>query len=86
MEIITSNSFLSPSVNEGLVLKRNEGVIILQQPGRSYVIKSFEIRATMLQEIRDIWYQEYLLSLIEQYKYLFEVLQYHKSTFSRSHK
>ena len=55
------NCFLRPNVNLGLVLKTD--VRRADPPSISGVIKSIEARDDMLSKSRDLWYQDYLLSL-----------------------
>ena len=74
VEVITPNCFLCPNVNLGLVLKLDhQDVWKSDTPSRLNVVKSIEARDSMSTRFREIWYQNYLLSLREQRKDLHEV-------------
>ena len=74
LEIITPNCFLHPNINAGLVLKMNDQDIWkADPPSKSGVIKSIEVRDTMLSKFCDLWYQDYLLSLGDQCGDLYEI-------------
>lgn len=74
LEVITTNCFLRPNANLGLVLKLDDqDVWKSDSPSRLNVVKSIEARDSMLTRFHKLWYQDYLLSLREQCKDLHEV-------------
>ena len=73
-EITTPNCFLRPNVNVGLVLKMDDqDVWLADPPSRSDEIKSIEACDAVLSKFHELWYQDYLLSLREQYRDLHEI-------------
>ena len=73
LEVITPKCFLRPNANLGLVLKLDDqDVWKSDPPSRLNVVKSIEARDSMLTRFRELWYQNYLLSLREQCKDLHE--------------
>ena len=74
LEIITPNCFIKPYVNDSLVFKSNgESVLVSGPPTRQKVTQSLINRDKTLEEFRSLWYDEYLISLREQWKNLHEV-------------
>ena len=74
VEIITPNCFLRPNVNERLVLKMDDqDVWKAEPPSKSGVTKSMEVRDAMLSKFNELWFQDYLLSLREQCRDLYEI-------------
>ena len=69
MEIITPKNFLNPNANEGVIIQAEESELLLGDPiGWEEILKSLEIKQAILDKFRTLYYQEYLLSLNEQYK------------------
>ena len=74
LEIITPNCFLRPNVNVGLILKMDDQDVLKADPSsRSGIIKSIEDRDAMLSKFRELWYQDYSLSLREQCRDLHKI-------------
>lgn len=74
LEAITPNCFLRPNVNAGLLLKvENPDLCETEPPSRTEVVESINIRDELLTKFRELWYQEYLLSLREQCRDLHEI-------------
>ena len=74
LEVITPNCFIRPNANEGIMLRMDDRDICKSDPpSRLNVIKSIELRDTLLSKFKELWYDSYLLSLREQCKALHEV-------------
>ena len=73
LDIITSNAFLRPHFNTALFLRDPEEIHELTSLSRDDLFERLEIRDLYLKEFYDLWYKEYLLSLREQSKDLFQV-------------
>ena len=74
LEIITPNCFIKPYVNDNLLFKSNdESIVQTGPPTRQAVIQSLKNRDKLLEEFRSLWYEEYLISLREQWKDLHEI-------------
>ena len=64
LEIITTNSFLRPDINTGLVSNlENKSVLESDPPSRLDLIKTLESREKLLKDFKEMWVNEYLLSL-----------------------
>ena len=73
LEIITPKNFLNPNANEGVIIQAEESELLLGDPiGREEILKSLEIKQAILDKFRTLYYQEYLLSLNEQCKDIYE--------------
>merc|ERR1712082_196446 len=73
LEIITPNCFIKPYVNDSLLFKsNNESILVTGGPTRQTVTQSPVNRDKTLEEFRNLWYEEYLLSLREQWSNLHE--------------
>ena len=74
LEIITPNCFIKPYVNDNLLFMSND-ITILQTdpPTRQEVNRSLLNRDKVLEQFRNLWYEEYLISLREQWKDLHEI-------------
>ena len=72
LEIITPNSFLKPYSNSELFLNINDEVWDGEPPRRSDLLVSLEAREINFEKFKRLWYEEYLLSLRETYKDLYE--------------
>ena len=74
LEIITPNCFIKPYVNDNLLFLSNDDSILQSgPPTRQEVNKSLINRDKLLEEFRSLWYEEYLISLREQWKDLHEI-------------
>ena len=74
LEIITPNCFIKPYVNDSLLFHSSEESILTSGPPcRKKVNESLANRDKLLEQFRTIWYEEYLISLREQWKDLHEV-------------
>ena len=74
LEGITPNCFIRPNANANLLFKAcDKNVLEADPPSRSLVNKSIAIRDSMLEHFKQIWYDEYLLSLREQCKNLHQI-------------
>ena len=66
LDIITPNCFLKPYVDNSLLFKsESENLLASEPPCRKQVVKTLEHREYLLEKFREMWYQEYLLSLRE---------------------
>ena len=74
LEGITPNCFIRPNANASLLFKAcDKSILEADPPSRSLVNKSIAIRDSMLEEFKQMWYEEYLLSLREQCKNLHQI-------------
>ena len=74
VEIITPNCFLKPYVDNSLLFKsENENLLASEPPCRKQVVKTLEHREYLLKQFKELWYQEYLVSLRETCKDLHEI-------------
>ena len=74
LEGITPNCFIRPNSNANLLFKScNKSVLKADPPSRNLVNQSIAIRDSMLEQFKQIWYDEYLLSLREQCKNLHQI-------------
>ena len=74
MEIITPNCFLKPYVDNSLLFKsESENLLASEPPCRKQVVKTLEHREYLLKQFKELWYQEYLVSLRETCKDLHEI-------------
>ena len=71
LEILTPNRFLKPHVETNLLL-RDPKELFPPSSMRKTLAKSLELREKLLSDFKQLWYDEYLLSLKDSYKYLFE--------------
>ena len=72
LEILTPNHFLKPYAETSLLIK-NPKDLFPSSVSRRQLVKSLEMRNNMLQNFKEIWYEEYLLGLQETYKNLHDV-------------
>ena len=74
VEIITPNCFLKPYVDNSLLFKsESENLLASEPPCRKQVVKTLEHREYLLKQFKELWYQEYLVSLRETCKDLHEI-------------
>ena len=74
LNIITPNDFLKPYVDNSLFFKsENENLLASEPLSRKQVIKTLEHREYLLKQFKELWYQEYLVSLRETCKDLHEI-------------
>ena len=74
LDIITPNCFLKPLVDDSLLFKsEEENLLTANPPCRKAVVRTLNSRENILEKFRQLWYEEYLLSLREQCKDLHEV-------------
>ena len=74
LEIITPNCFLQPLSEANLLLKSDDSAIWTKDPpSNSDICESLNMRVKSVDKFRDLWYQDYLLSLREQCKDLYNV-------------
>ena len=74
LEGITPNCFIRPYVNDNLLFKSNdESILETGPPTRQRVTESLLSRDKTLEQFRKMWYEEYLISLREQWKDLHEI-------------
>ena len=69
LEILTPNHFLKPYAETSLLIK-NPKDLFPSSVSRRQLVHSLEIRNNMLQNFKEIWYEEYLLGLQDTYKNL----------------
>ena len=74
LEIITPNCFIKPYVNDNLLFMSNDKTILqTDPPTRMKINQSLKNRDNILEQFRNLWYEEYLISLREQWKDLHEI-------------
>ena len=73
LEIITPNCFIKPYVNNVLFKSNGESILVTGPPTRKKITQTLISRDKILEDFRNLWYEEYLLSLREQWKDLHEV-------------
>ena len=71
LEVITPNKFLKPNVESNLIL-RDPKELLPKSVSRKNLIKSLDDREKMVNHFKDLWYEEYLLSLRSLYRNLYE--------------
>ena len=71
LEVITPNKFLKPNVESNLIL-RDPKELLSKSVSRKNLIKSLDDREKMVSHFKDLWYEEYLLSLRSLYRNLYE--------------
>ena len=71
LEVLTPNHFLKPNVETNLFFR---DVSELLHPSNvcKTLVKSLELREKILLNFKRLWYEEYLLSLKESYRNLFD--------------
>ena len=69
LEILTPNHFLKPYAETSLLIK-NPKDLFPSSVSRRQLVKSLEMRNNMLQNFKEIWFEEYLLGLQDTYKNL----------------
>ena len=74
INIFAPVNFTSPYIKEGLILRmaEDERSIFFNPPSYSEMVSSLRIRDDMLQSFHHLFYDEYLLSLQEQCKDLYQ--------------
>ena len=72
LEVITPNKFLKPNVESNLILG-DPKQLLPKSVSRNHLIKSLDAREKIVAQFKDLWYEEYLLSLRSLYKNLYEV-------------
>ena len=71
LEVITPNKFLYPNAESNLILRKpNE--LLPKSVSRNVLVKSLDTREKMVSQFKDLWYEQYLLSLRSLYKNLYE--------------
>ena len=71
LEVITPNKILKPNVESNLIL-RDPKELLPKSVSRKNLIKSLDDREKMVSHFKDLWYEEYLLSLRSLYRNLYE--------------
>ena len=71
LEVITPNKFLRPHAESNLILGDPEE-LLPKSVSRKHLIKSLDAREKIVNQFKDLWYEEYLLSLRSLYKNLYE--------------
>lgn len=71
LEVITPNKFLKPNVESNLIM-RDPKEVLPNSVSRKALIKSLDLREEMVSHFKDLWYEQYLLSLRALYKNLHE--------------
>ena len=72
LEFITPNSFLNLYRNNSLVLKVDDQDIWTEEPGQHQMEASIDKMNEILQNFKSLWYQNYLLSLREHSRNLYQ--------------
>ena len=74
LEVITPNCFIRPYVSDRLLFNSNdESMLTSGPPSRDKLVESLASRDRILEQFRQTWYEEYLVSLREQWKDLHEI-------------
>ena len=74
LDIISPNCFLKPYVKDSLMFSQGrEDLLKSQPPSRKAVVSALKNRDKIIKEFKELWFEEYLLSLCEQCKDLHEV-------------
>ena len=71
LEVISPNDFLRPHVQNSLLIKNPKGILPFSK-ARKVLIQSLEARDSLLEDFKDLWFNEYLLGLRDSYKDLHE--------------
>ena len=71
LDVITPNSFLKLRVSQTLNFGSVDGSQ-LEMPGRNALIKTLDKREELMDKFKTIWYEQYLLSLREESKDLYQ--------------
>ena len=74
IDIISPVNFISSYIKEGTILRmaEDESSTFFNPPSNSEIVSSLRIRDDMLQRFRRLFYNKYLLSLMEQCKDLYQ--------------
>ena len=72
LDVLTPNSFLRPHALSKIYLKNPESPICTL-PKKSQLYKSIEVRDKMLEDFKEVWYNEYLLGLRLLHKDLHQI-------------
>ena len=67
LEVISPNDFLNPYLDNSLLIKNPKG-LLSNTKARKVLIESLETRDNLLENFKQIWYDEYLLSLRDSFK------------------
>ena len=67
LEVISPNDFLHPHVQNNLLIKKPSGIVPYSQ-SRKVLMESLAARDSLLQDFKDLWFNEYLLGLRDSYK------------------
>ena len=67
LEVISPNDFLNPYLDNSLLIKNPKG-LLSNTKARKVLIESLETRDNLLENFKQIWYNEYLLSLRDSFK------------------
>ena len=67
LEVISPSNFLNPYVENSLLIKNPKG-LLSNTKARKVLIESLETRDSLLENFKEIWYNEYLLGLRDSYK------------------
>ena len=67
LEVISPNDFLHPYVENSLLIKNPKGILPYTK-ARKVLIQSLEARDSLLENFKDLWFNEYLLGLRDSFK------------------
>ena len=70
LELITPNCFIQPLSAERLLTKSNDK---LESTTHTDILKTIEAREKLVNQFRDLWYNDYLISLREHCKDLYDI-------------
>lgn len=68
LKILTPNSFLKPNVYNSIIVNSNQNSDNIDPPSRQDLIKTLENRDALINKFKNVWHDEYLLSLRELHK------------------
>ena len=71
LEVITPNKFLKSNVESNLILS-DPKEILPKSVSRKNLIQSLNVREKMVSRFKELWYEQYLLSLRSLYKNLYQ--------------
>ena len=74
LEVISPNCFVKPYVKDSLMFSQGkEDLLSIHPPSRKAVVSALKNRDKIVNEFKNLWFKEYLLSLREQCKDLHDV-------------
>lgn len=72
LDVISPNAFLCPHYNNSVFLNIKDNPFDVEVPNRMNLLDSLEKRDLLLERFHKLWHEDYLLSLREQSRELYE--------------